>query len=157
MSEIQERIEAWEHRVSLFIEENRPLLGDPELGPDAAQRLAMQTADLLVPLMNELTDTLNDAAKAANMLADAINDPYCSTGKVNEREKEHRRLEAKREKLQVLQDHLLDFQHKVEEHRAKTAAEQLESILETPEDEKPTPRGGTRGSVKHSLWRRFFG
>jgi hypothetical protein len=129
-----------EAQVSQFIEENWEVLEDPELGPDAAQRLAIQTVNLLVPLMNEVTDTLNDATKAANLLADAINDPHCSAGEVNEHEKEHRRLGAKRERLQALQDRLLDFHQEVGCAR--------------PEDRA---RIETRVPVKIPWWKRLLG
>jgi hypothetical protein len=116
-----------EAQVSQFIE-------------DAVHRLNIQFVNLLVLLRNELTDTLNDASKAANLLADAINDPHCSAGEINKREKEHRRLEAKRERLQALQDRLLDFHQEVGCARPSDRA-----------------RIETRVPVKIPWWKRLLG
>jgi hypothetical protein len=167
-----DKVAEQETAVAEFLQENKPLLEDPELGPDAAQKLALQISSLILPVADALTAKLNEATRAADLLAAAIRDPHCSAGKTSKREKEHRRLHAEVERLRALQEQLLDFQVEVEAIRQnirepKEVQQESEDSKQLETDFPKVPQAHARKLKPHIMlsrtsnklpwWKRLLG
>lgn len=142
-------VKEWDEKVEAFIEENQELADDPTLGQSAAQRLLQETTNLLVPLMNEVTELLNRTERAANNLTNALSDPHCSAGKVHKREKEYERLKAQREELRRRQDELEALREKMHDvYMTRVSEPEISHLDFTPEKVEDVP--------KPSFWQRLF-
>lgn len=98
-----------EEAIEEFIEEHRPILENPDAGHGALSRTYVHSARLITSLGKKSEAAAHRATKATNDLTAAVNDPNCSAGKVDKREKEQKRLLSEHERLLVTFNLLSDF------------------------------------------------
>lgn len=99
----------WEETVEEFIETHRSILEDPDGGHGALSRTYVHGTELITPLGKKSEEAARRATKATNDLTAAINDPRCSAGKVDKREKEYSLLLSEHERLLRTFNLLSDF------------------------------------------------
>jgi hypothetical protein len=159
--------------VAQFIEENRPILEDPEVGSSTLQRMYVHGAELITPLGKKVEAAAGRATKAANSLTAAMNDPRCPAGTVNKREKEYKRLLTKHDRLLAAFNRLNEFGIEVKKRLDNEFNESGERVAPatvpefeiqtftseaTTELEQPSPNVAEPHSAEpRSWWQRIFG
>ena len=154
------KAERQEAAVSAFVHEHRPILEDPEAGYSALSRVYTGGADLLSVVSSHSVEVANLTTDAANRLTAAINDPHCSAGKLNEREKEYARLKAETERLATTFGRLDAFLGDVKarlDTEFDEKGERPPSVAKAQEPPSVAPDRTTPPESRSSWFRRLLG